>query len=97
MPGKNGKMVFDEMVNLNSTVKAIFMSGYTDDVVLTKGVQSQLVDFVQKPLSVAGLLSKGKRGTGPIKGGLYSRKETPVSRSNWKTPTAMNRLVVICS
>jgi PAS domain S-box-containing protein len=58
MPGKSGKDVFDEIVRINPEVKTIFMSGYTGDVVLTKGIESQTVDFLQKPIAINGLLNK---------------------------------------
>ncbi len=58
MPGKNGKEVFDEIVAINPLVKAIFVSGYTGDVVIDKGIQSEKVDFLEKPLSLARLQAK---------------------------------------
>ncbi len=58
MPGKNGKEVMEEITRANSRVKVIFVSGYTGDIVLDKGVQSDSVDFLPKPLSITGLLSK---------------------------------------
>ncbi len=58
MPGKNGKEVLDEMVRIDPRVKAIFVSGYTGEVLLNKGIQKENVDLLQKPVSVAKLLSK---------------------------------------
>jgi two-component system NtrC family sensor kinase len=58
MPGKNGREVFDEITRIDPQVKAIFMSGYTGDIVVDKGVEKDSVDFLQKPLSVAKLLAK---------------------------------------
>ncbi len=58
MPGKNGKEVFDEIAGIDPKVRAIFMSGYTGDVVIEKGVEQDRVDFLQKPLSVAKLVNK---------------------------------------
>jgi len=58
MPGGNGKEVFDEISRINPGVKAIFMSGYTGDVVIGKGIKEEGVDFLQKPLSVPALLAK---------------------------------------
>ena len=58
MPGKNGKEVLDEITRTNPFVKAVFVSGYTGDVVLDKGIQNENVDFLQKPLTVQGLLAK---------------------------------------
>ena len=58
MPGKNGKEVFDEIIGIDPTVKVIFVSGYTRDVVIDKGVEKDSVDFLEKPLSVGKLLTK---------------------------------------
>ena len=43
---------------LDPRVKAIFVSGYTGDVVIDKGIQSEKVDFLEKPLSLARLQAK---------------------------------------
>ena len=58
MPGKNGKEALDEITRVDPRVKAIFVSGYTGDVVIDKGIHSESVDFLQKPLSVPVLLAK---------------------------------------
>jgi two-component system NtrC family sensor kinase len=58
MPGKNGREVFDEITRIEPRAKAIFMSGYTGDIVIDKGIQKEDVEFLQKPLSVAKLLAK---------------------------------------
>jgi CheY-like chemotaxis protein len=58
MPGKNGKEVFDEIARIDSMAKVIFVSGYTGDVIISKGVQRDGVDFLEKPLSAAKLLAK---------------------------------------
>jgi PAS domain S-box-containing protein len=58
MPGKSGKDVLEEINSICPDVKAIFMSGYTGDIVLEKGVRGDNVDFLQKPLSLPKLLGK---------------------------------------
>ena len=58
MPGKNGKDVFDELTRIDPSVKALFVSGYTGDIVIDKGIRKEKVDFLQKPLSVPALLTK---------------------------------------
>ncbi len=58
MPGRNGKEVFDELARINPAVKALFVSGYTGDIVIDKGISKENVDFLQKPLSVSALLTK---------------------------------------
>ena len=58
MPGKNGKEALDEITRSRPRVKAIFVSGYTGDVVIDKGIESESVDFLHKPISVTALLAK---------------------------------------
>ena len=58
MPGKNGREVFDEITRIEPKAKAIFMSGYTGDIVIDKGIRREDVEFLQKPLSVVKLLAK---------------------------------------
>ncbi len=58
MPGSNGGQVLEEIARRNPLIRAIFMSGYTGDIVLGKGVQKDRVDFLQKPVSVPKLLAK---------------------------------------
>jgi CheY-like chemotaxis protein len=58
MPGKNGKEVLDEITHADPSAKAIFVSGYTGDIVIDKGIHSESVDFLQKPLTIQGLLAK---------------------------------------
>ncbi|MGD0228847.1 MAG: PAS domain S-box protein [Syntrophorhabdales bacterium] len=58
MPGKNGKVVLDEISRTDPQVKAIFVSGYTGDIVIEKGVRKDSLDFLQKPISVVKLLAK---------------------------------------
>jgi two-component system, cell cycle sensor histidine kinase and response regulator CckA len=57
MPGKNGRQVLDAIKRIDPQANAIFVSGYTGEVILHKGVQEG-VDFLQKPLSVPALLNK---------------------------------------
>ncbi len=58
MPGRNGKEALDEIIRTDPGVKAIFVSGYTGDIVIDKGIQRESIDFLQKPLSATALLAK---------------------------------------
>ena len=50
MPGMNGRQVLDEIARTDPSVKAIFMSGYTGDIVLDKGVEKGRVwTFCRSP------------------------------------------------
>ena len=58
MPGKNGKEAYEEMRRVKPDVRVLFTSGYTGDVVLTKGVSDETIDYVSKPLTPKELLKK---------------------------------------
>ena len=58
MPNMNGKNAFAEMRKINPAVKAIFISGYTSDIIHKRGMLDQDLDFVTKPLNPKNLLIK---------------------------------------
>jgi PAS domain S-box-containing protein len=58
MPEKNGKEAYEEMRTMRHDVKALFMSGYTSDVVLDKGVFAKAFDYIAKPIAPNELLHK---------------------------------------
>ena len=58
MPGKNGKEALREITHTDPRVKALFMSGYTGDIVFEKGIYDVAVDFLPKPFTPNKLLQK---------------------------------------
>jgi two-component system cell cycle sensor histidine kinase/response regulator CckA len=52
MPGINGRQLFDQASVLYPHAKALYMSGYTRDVIAHRGVIDAGVNFIQKPFSV---------------------------------------------
>ena len=58
MPKKNGREAHDTIRNIKPHIKALFMSGYTKDVVLDKGVEDGEVDFIAKPILPSVFLKK---------------------------------------
>jgi len=58
MPKKNGRQVYDEISARHPQIKIIFTSGYTRDVVLDKGIEDKIFDFIPKPVSPGALLTK---------------------------------------
>jgi PAS domain S-box-containing protein len=58
MPKKDGREVFDEIKKIQPDIKAIFMSGYTADVIHRRGIIEEGLNFVSKPISPAELLRK---------------------------------------
>jgi len=58
MPKKNGREVYEEIHGINPNTKVLFMSGYTKDIVLNKGIEDKKFDFIAKPLSLNAFLQK---------------------------------------
>ncbi|MCX8022941.1 MAG: PAS domain S-box protein [Syntrophorhabdaceae bacterium] len=58
MPKKNGREVYDIIVKKNPNIKVLFMSGYTKDIVLDKGIAEGEVNFISKPISPDRFLEK---------------------------------------
>jgi polar amino acid transport system substrate-binding protein len=58
MPKRNGRQAYDAMRAVKSNVKALFMSGYTMDTILDKGVNEGEMDFIEKPLIPVNFLKK---------------------------------------
>ena len=58
MPGKNGKEVYGKIRKVKPDVKALFMSGYTGDVINIKGISDDTTDYIAKPLTPNEMLKK---------------------------------------
>ena len=58
MPRKNGREALKEIRKMRSDVKALFVSGYTDDIINKTGVADPELHFLPKPLSPATLLAR---------------------------------------
>ncbi len=55
LPGMSGRELWSELRGRFSGLQVIFVSGYTDDVVLRHGVEEGEYRFIQKPFSVESL------------------------------------------
>ncbi|MEE8311665.1 MAG: ATP-binding protein [Candidatus Binatia bacterium] len=58
MPDMDGKQMADILLAARPDLRIVFMSGYTDDIILDRGVTRGEVDFVPKPFSAAQLTAK---------------------------------------
>ncbi len=58
MPKKNGKEAWEEIRKLCPSIRAIFLSGYTADILDQKGLLEQGMDVIMKPLSPHDLLRR---------------------------------------
>jgi len=58
MPEMNGRTLSEKLLSLYPTLKRLFMSGYTADVIADRGVLNEGVLFIQKPFSMDDLAHK---------------------------------------
>ncbi len=58
MPGMNGKQLYEKVSEAYPQVKALYMSGYTDNVIARRGIIDEGVRFIQKPFSINALAAK---------------------------------------
>lgn len=58
MPRMNGKEVYDTIMAIKPGVRALFMSGYTADIINQKGILEERIHYISKPLSPDTLLRK---------------------------------------
>jgi len=58
MPKKNGKEVFDAVRALKPDCRALFLSGYTADIIHKRGVLDERLEFISKPFRPQQLLKK---------------------------------------
>jgi DNA-binding NtrC family response regulator len=58
MPGVGGPVLVEHLLSKKPGIKALFMSGYTDDKVTRDNVSKAGFNFIQKPFTQAALASK---------------------------------------
>ena len=58
MPNKNGREAYDAINEMKPGINAIFMSGYSEDVVYKKELLGKRLPLIAKPVSPTGLLKK---------------------------------------
>jgi PAS domain S-box-containing protein len=60
MPTLGGRGMVDELHELSPGVRVLFMSGYTDNEILRRGINKSATDFLQKPFTADSLRSAVK-------------------------------------
>lgn len=58
MPHMSGRTVADEVMSLRPTVKVLYLSGYTANAIMLRGVLDPETPFLQKPFTLVTLASK---------------------------------------
>lgn len=58
MPGMNGKDLAEKIAKIKPDIKCLFMSGYTADIIATRGIIDKGINFLPKPFSANSLINK---------------------------------------
>jgi two-component system cell cycle sensor histidine kinase/response regulator CckA len=58
MPDMNGRILFQKVTERFPSLKVLFMSGYTDNIIVQHGVLDEGIQFIQKPFSIQALAAK---------------------------------------
>jgi len=65
MPHMNGRELVNRLTIMRPGIKALFMSGYTDNVIVNHGVLDESAPFIEKPFSPEALARKVRAVLGP--------------------------------
>jgi len=65
MPGMSGRQLAERLKKARPGLKVLFMSGYTDDVILQHGILEEGVQFIEKPFSPEELARRVRAALGP--------------------------------
>lgn len=58
MPGMSGRILGERIKALRPTMKILYMSGYTDDMILHQHIEKTSIAFIQKPFTIEALARK---------------------------------------
>jgi PAS domain S-box-containing protein len=61
MPGMSGVELYDQLRTIRVGLKALFMSGYAEDVVVRHGVLPEGTQFIQKPFNMEDLANRARQ------------------------------------
>ncbi len=67
MPKMNGRELYKKLLDLKPGLKALFMSGYTEDAIAHHGVLDKGTHFLQKPFTIQALAKAVRRALDGVK------------------------------
>ena len=68
MPNMSGRELADRLKQMRPGMKVLFMSGYTDDIILRHGILEESAQFIEKPFSPEELARKIRSVLEPLRG-----------------------------
>lgn len=77
MPGMNGRMLYDHLSAKRSGLKVLYMSGYTANANISRGVLDNKVNYMQKPFSINTIANKVREvldGTKPHRSSILEEE-----------------------
>jgi two-component system, cell cycle sensor histidine kinase and response regulator CckA len=66
MPAIGGRELAQQLLELRPQMKVLYMSGYTDDTIIERGILDRGVVLLQKPFTRRGLAQKVRELLGPV-------------------------------
>ncbi len=61
MPGMSGRKLVERLKVIHPEAKVLYMSGYTDNVIVHHGILEERIEFIQKPFTLESLARKVRR------------------------------------
>lgn len=58
MPHMNGRVLYERMAEKQADLQVLYMSGYTANAIMQRGILEEGIHFIQKPFSIHALISK---------------------------------------
>jgi DNA-binding NarL/FixJ family response regulator len=78
MPEMSGRELANRLAAIRPEVKVLYMSGYTDDVIVRHGVLDEGTEFIQKPFTADVFNAQDKRGARPSRKTVEGKEITAV-------------------
>lgn len=85
MPGINGRALAEQLAPLQSGLKVLFMSGYTDSAIADHGVLAEGTNLLHKPFSEEALIQKVREVLDADKSNKHGSSNAPVLAGNQAT------------